>query len=486
LFCKLQIFDKSPALYYAFYSAIGTGFAFSGQLLLPIIGILLWLPYLYQKEFSRPFLSAILSFAFYFYAISTIWHSPIPEKGAEGIAWIHIEKITLKRGGREAGWSYKGTLRHFFGAVEAHQLPFTLKLRAKSPRPLADRDYLVHATLYPTRGKGVKLIPSDAPWEDAGFYSVGEVRYKLKAMMENLIDTRYSSPPAVHFLKGLLLGDFDERSLRDDFAQLGLLHLLAISGFHFSLLAEILRRLFSPFLPFRITCLLMLFLLCGYFFLLGFGPSVVRAWLTCMVVFGGFAVYLRSFSLNVLGAAVLASLLIDPLMIVNVGFQLSAGVTASILLFFPFFKKQLGKIFPKRSLDELDAGPLADHAGYLILSGFRSSIALTLSTLPFALPLTLYYFHQFPLLSLFYNLFFPFFVSISLFLLLLSFLPWVGIVIGKGNDYLTSFFLNMTYEIPESWAWKWEVDEISAGAVLVYLVIVFVLGISLRRPRESV
>lgn len=135
---------------------------------------------------------------------------------------------------------------------------------------------------------------------------------------------------------GLVVGDDREQPLvlADDFQGAGLTHLLAVSGqnvaFVLALASPALRRLrLWPRLVLAVA-------LIGLFATVTrFEPSVVRA--SAMAVLALVATTAGSplARLQVLGLALAAIVLVDPLLVRSVGFQLSAAATAAIVLAAP-------------------------------------------------------------------------------------------------------------------------------------------------------
>lgn len=455
-------FNHHPALFFALSAIGGISASLEGSFHFFWISCLPTIPYLLKGEWKRPLTS-------YFFAATLFLLCPfpftpfeIPAKGVKGYAKIHIESVSQQSFHHQKGWVYKGTILHFFGERQWKKGKYPFFLALKEPleeRPKADSDYLVKGQILP--GKGKRFIIKSNPhtlWEPLeNTFSFAEMRFQAKQKVKYWIESYYSSPPASLLLVGLLIGEFDDAELKRDFGRFGLLHLLAISGFHFSVLAGLFNRFFRLFFSERQVSVLLIALLSAYFFFLGWGPSVVRAWMTIAFFYGACLNKRQSRPLNSLGAAVLLAILIDPLLLENLGFQFSALTTAAILLFYAPSFQLLTQFFPNRPLKSVLEWPVFDRYAYLILSFFKSSGALTLATTWIALPLSLYYFQFFPLLSLIYNLFFPFLVSISMnlliFGLIFSFFPPLAKTIHTINDFFTSFFLNLTYDMPPSWDW---------------------------------
>ena len=184
--------------------------------------------------------------------------------------------------------------------------------------------------------------------------------------------------------RALLLGDRTrvEPGLYTSYRKAGALHLLAVSGLHVGILATCLYALLGLLRNLRygreLRFLLGTCLLWGYALLCGFSPSVVRA--VILFSFVSYALYVQrpGETLHFLALAWIFMLaLINPNWLLQVGFQLSFAAVGAIVVFTPvLFKRWPWKGRPGTYLGRLICVSLAAQAG--------------------TLPLTLYYFHQFP------------------------------------------------------------------------------------------
>jgi len=95
------------------------------------------------------------------------------------------------------------------------------------------------------------------------------------------------SARSASFLKGISTGDFEDHMMVMELGRFGLQHIMAISGFHFSLVALIISTLFAGFLPRKMASSTVIFLLSCYFLFLGCSPSILRAWVMIFVVLLG-------------------------------------------------------------------------------------------------------------------------------------------------------------------------------------------------------
>ena len=142
---------------------------------------------------------------------------------------------------------------------------------------------------------------------------------------------RYLDPAETGLLLGLLAGDRSgiPEAIRNDFQRTGLVHVLAISGFHVVLLAGILSVfLKATRLPHKAANLIAIALLFIYVPVTGGSPAVQRAVLMFSIPQLGTMLGRPANTLNSLGVALLFILLPDPSQLWNTGFQLSATATA--------------------------------------------------------------------------------------------------------------------------------------------------------------
>ncbi|TVR05236.1 MAG: ComEC/Rec2 family competence protein [Phormidium sp. GEM2.Bin31] len=144
--------------------------------------------------------------------------------------------------------------------------------------------------------------------------------------------------------------------IRDRFIDVGLAHALAASGFHVSLILGAVLGISRRWGD-RPKLLLGLLTLLVYVGLVGFGPSVLRAALMGGASLLGLALERR---VNPLGALLLAAvvlLLLNPLWIEELGFQLSFLATLGLLVTVPALVKHLDWCPPR--LSPMLAVPLA-------------------------------------------------------------------------------------------------------------------------------
>ena len=190
-------------------------------------------------------------------------------------------------------------------------------------------------------------------------------------------------PIELAFIKALLLGQRQDitADVYEDYAKAGAVHILAISGLHIGILLLILQFIMKPLLYFRhgkfVRLVLILCVLWSFAIIAGLSPSVVRA----VMMFSLFAIVRglkrTSNSLNTLAVSAFILLLVRPGFCFDVGFQLSYAAVASIIIVKPVLDKWWR---------------IKHWIGNWFLDLLKVSIAAQIGVLP----LSLYYFHQFP------------------------------------------------------------------------------------------
>lgn len=142
----------------------------------------------------------------------------------------------------------------------------------------------------------------------------------------------------------VLLGEREEVSetLYLDMRRTGTLHLLAVSGLHVGVLVGFLFLLLRIFhTPRWLMIPLLVVMLVFYVALIGPRPSILRASVMSLAVALGFVLERKVLPLNSLALAALLILLIRPLDILSLSFQLSFAAATGIILAASFTREAL-------------------------------------------------------------------------------------------------------------------------------------------------
>ena len=133
----------------------------------------------------------------------------------------------------------------------------------------------------------------------------------------------------------------------------GIAHIFAVSGLHIGIIYALLRLLcrklnLNKYISFAV-CILPLFLYSG---ICGFTISSVRALIMCTVAMLSRLIYTKYDALNTLSLSAIAILLLNPLNLFNVGFQLSVCAVGSIILLAKSIVRPFKKV-PKKLKDTI-------------------------------------------------------------------------------------------------------------------------------------
>ncbi|NPA67685.1 MAG: ComEC family competence protein, partial [Chlorobi bacterium] len=236
-------------------------------------------------------------------------------------------------------------------------------------------------------------------------------------------------------LQALTLGDKSE--LKDDtkksYASSGAMHILAVSGLHVGIIYMIFNFLlgFLDKVKFKtsntgkiIKAVLLIFAVWGFAVISGLSPSIRRAALMFSFIIAGKALKYKINVYNSVSASAFVLLAVNPFLITDAGFQLSYAAITGIIFFHP----EIVSLFTVKN-----------RVLYYIWSLTAVSAAAQITTFP----LSLYYFHIFPVLFFLSNLIIipaaTLILVTSLLLILSSFLP----VIPDIFAVLLKFFLKV-------------------------------------------
>lgn len=381
---------------------------------------------------------------------------------------------------------YQGML-----STEMGRFPCSIHYR-KDPahHPTANQSYLINGALIQNDPGSFVFKPKEwIPLKNT--FSMAELRYQTKEKFRNLLKKHIASKKAAAFLASLITGDVEDRLLRYEFGRVGLQHLLAISGFHFGILIAFCSNVLNLFLSRKQKIFTLLTTVTAYYIFVGSSPAVERSWLTAFLFLISQWIQRPASGLNLLGIALAFEIIKDPWVASNIGFQLSFLSCAGILLFHSFFERKFQMIFPKRQYSELQHFSRFAQHGYFFSNFFRQAISLTLSVNLALFPVLLFHFHQFPLLSLLYNLFIPFFVGIAMSLLILALIfhllfPPLASFFYFCTNFLTKELLEIVTYPPLAIDYSIRAASIPFSFVLGYLFFLGSLYLYFYRKETSI
>lgn len=273
-------------------------------------------------------------------------------------------------------------------------------------------------------------------------------------------------------IQALVLGEKRDisKKLYEHYAAAGAVHILAVSGLHVSILYLIFAFLLKPLKRLKrgaiLHSLIIVILLWCFALLSGLSPSVTRA-VTMFSFFAMAEVFgRRTSSINTLFLSFLTLLIINPLWLFQVGFQLSYLAVFFILWMYPLLRK-------------------FTHSKYVILRLPKRIIAVSICAQLGVLPLSLYYFHQFPGLFLLTNVVILPVLSIFMFggilIVLLSFMEGLPHWIAASYSTLVIWLNKFIEWIAVQDAFLFTDIEFSTQKVLASYILIMSTIIFLRK-----
>ncbi len=271
-----------------------------------------------------------------------------------------------------------------------------------------------------------------------------EFSFHLRDKLLYIFSSQFITGEQYAVLSALILGYKEdiETELYNSYSAAGAVHILAVSGLHVGIIylvlnwllgfmdANVLGRVFK-------TTFLLGFLW-FYALLTGLSPAVLRASTMLSIVVIAFSVKRKHSIYNTLAGSLLFLLTVNPYFIKDVGFQLSYLAVLGIVMINPV----LDNLWKPRY-------GLLKFAWTLI----TISIAAQLSTLP----LTLFYFQQFPTWFLISNLFIiplsTLIVYEGILLFLLSSVPFINFLLAfslNAHVWLLNFIVKWVEALPYS------------------------------------
>ena len=281
-------------------------------------------------------------------------------------------------------WPRKGRIRVFLNGSPDKTLPYsqkpdqadiyracrigsrvTLSGKASIPEPATNpgqydaqkASYARHTYL---KLSDVTLKGTDQKHGNLFLNALAFLRLSLRKGAEQVFGSRNSA-----LISAIVLGDRSglDAETRQLFQDGGILHVLAVSSLHVTLLGltlyKILRRLRQSFL---VSALASGFLVVSYCLMTGSSYSAIRAGVMFLLWLGA-QVTGRTFDrLTALGAAAILILIRQPLALTDAGFLLSFGCILSLALLEPVFSDIWN---PRHALSRRLSGALALQAGVL-------------------------------------------------------------------------------------------------------------------------
>ena len=297
---------------------------------------------------------------------------------------------------------------------------------------------------------GISVTPADG---SSFACKLAAVRRHYREKMEQVMP---KADAAAIF--AMLFGGYEgiRQELLDSFTVVGIVHILSVSGSHISLLAAVMAGLGALLrLPKVVTAVLVAGLIVVYSLLAGAVPPVIRSAIMGILAFAALALDRERDARRILLLTGIAMLVISPLLLFHISFQLSFMATAGLLYLAPVWQRH----FRNWGCNQ-----------YL-----AAGLSITLAAQLAALPVLAWYFNQLSLSSLLANLvvvpIVELMIVLGLFAGVLAYLlPFLGSVVFVSDSLLLGIVTELTAKIaalPASSVW---IPSLNPGWSLLYYV----------------
>ncbi|MEM9686189.1 MAG: ComEC/Rec2 family competence protein, partial [Bacteroidota bacterium] len=322
-------------------------------------------------------------------------------KKVSGKALLNVQKDTATFPIRiDDRYTTKTTLKAPTLPLNPHQFKYKAYLEKQN----------IHHQLYVSPKTLYKQPPSSLP-------SLYAIAASLRQKTNDALRQQGFKGDELAVINALLLGQRQDISneVYTSYTRAGAIHILAVSGLHVGILLLMLHFLFRPLEYVKhgkpLKLLLVILLLWAFAIIAGLSASVVRA--VTMFSFVAWALQLKRTTniYNILAISLCFLLLVKPSFLFDVGFQLSYSAVFAIVWIQPLLYKLWKPPFT-------------------IINFFWKILTVTLAAQAGVLPLSLYYFHQFPGLFFMTNL---------------VLIPILGIILSIG---VLSIVLSLLGQLP--------------------------------------
>jgi competence protein ComEC len=321
----------------------------------------------------------------------------IDEKSVTGKTLLNIKKDTLQPTLKVDGvYICRTAFKNLIPPLNPHQFNYKNYLNKKY---IYHQLFIANESLLPFETKSITVFG---------------IADNIRQYINKKLQPYNFKPDELAIINALLLGQRQDisKEVYSSYTNAGAIHILAVSGLHVGIILIILSFIFKPLERLKhgklTKTILLVGILWSFALIAGLSASVTRAVTMFSIVAIALNLKRPTNIYNTLAISMFVILLFKPLFLFDVGFQLSYLAVFAIVTIDPFLYK-LWK--PKNK----------------ILNLYWHTFTVTVSAQFGVIPVSLYYFHQFPGL---------FFISN------LVIIPLLGIILGLGVLVIVLAVLN--------------------------------------------
>lgn len=293
---------------------------------------------------------------------------------------------------------------------------------------------------------------------------------RIREKLISRIDDVMSDIETRAIIHAMLLGDKTDLTIeqKEAYTETGISHILALSGMHISFIVLLLGWL-TYWCPSWIRNIITFTGTWSFIFIVGLPVSAIRAGLMLSLFLLNPFKGQRTMAMDRWALAAIILLIIHPIFLIDIGFQLSFAAVAGILLFMPYFKKK--KYIPS-----------------FIQEGANICISAQLAVLP----LSLWYFGTFPVYFLLTNLvisllFTPLIMYFSISIIILGEIPILSHLLSIMLTYIVhiqQLIINFIQHLPGSQIKFYDFNE--GALILGYITIIALLKYLHKKDSKSI
>ena len=212
------------------------------------------------------------------------------------------------------------------------------------------------------------------------------INLRIKTNIEEMVPEKYSG-----IFTGLILGNTDniEEKIKENFNIANISHVLAISGMHITYIIIGVEIILKNLLGKLKTRVVIIVVLMAYMFITGFSPSIVRASIMGILLIFSKISHRRNDIWTQISLSLLILLIYNPILITNVGLQLSYLGTIGIII----FNKNIYKFLKNLKIRNRKIKYRINRKIILIVDKIKEMLSVTFSAQLAILPIMLYNFN---------------------------------------------------------------------------------------------
>jgi competence protein ComEC len=314
--------------------------------------------------------------------------------------------------------------------------------------------------------------------EEPQGFNLFRFSHKLSQKFVSILNANGLKGKEFAVASALLLGQNDmlDNETRQAYSGSGVMHILSVSGLHVGVIYIIINFLLGFMKKsgrqLYLKTMLILFTIWAYAVLTGLSPSVLRSAAMFTFISIGNVSRRHVHIINSLSVSAMVLLVLNPLLIMNIGFQLSYIAIIGIV----FINKPIADLWQPKNR---------------ILDYIWGLIAVSIAAQAATGPLAMYYFHQFPTYFLAGNLvaiplsFLAIYSGVAV--LLTSFVPIISNILGLITNYIL-FALNYSISYIEKLPYSvLQIHSVfRADTLLIYLILTAIMMLIYFKRKEFI